>query len=322
MPYVKTEPVESSNIERIGYNRKQSILRIVFQGGRAYDYPLVTERDFDELMAADSKGSFFNRRIKPLYPHRTPRDAELVEPCCEHAGSDTCTDECFPCNEWCCPGAGGPSPKHIKEAIADGLRFGAEDHSAPRPRTDEEKITEFAEAYGASPATVENLTSGNSGEGAQVGGDVEVGRTADCACTDAALNCNNSCECSCHEVSSVPPAVPRTADGEIDMEAIPDATSLFSDSDGDTSVEDAEKVCLHPNIEVHDNYCQACGADLSQSGDCPHGADGRVCEEGCGCIPCHANVPESPEAEAHSKVLNEAQEVIENEEEETNGSSD
>ena len=307
MPYIATEEVESSNIERIGYHRTKQILRIIFQGGRAYDYPLVTERDFDELMAAESKGSFFNRRIKPLYPHRTPRDVELVEPCCDHPDSDTCTEECFPCNEWCCPGAGGPSPKQIKAAIADGLRFGGEDHSAPRPRTDDEKITEVAEAYGASPATIEKIKSAASGDGVQVGGDVEIGRTV----ADGDVE--------------VPPAVPRTADGEIDMEAIPDATHLFSDSDDDTSVEDDEKACLHPEklygLSGSTVVCSACGADLRQSGDCPHGADGRVCEEGCGCVPCHANVPESPEAEAHSKELNAADEAAEKDEE-TNGSSD
>ena len=128
MPYVPTEPVESSNIARIGSLRSQQILRIVFQGGRAYDYPLVTERDFKDLMAAESKGSFFNRRIKPLYGHRNPRDVELVEPCCEHEGSDTCTKECFPCNEFCCPGVpSSASPEEIAAAIKDGLEFGASD---------------------------------------------------------------------------------------------------------------------------------------------------------------------------------------------------
>lgn len=233
MPYIPTEEVESSNIERIGYLRKQQILRIIFQGGRAYDYPMVTERDFNDLMAAESKGSFFNRRIKPLYGHRTPRPVELVEPCCEHAKSNpTCTEECYPCNQWCCPaGAGNASPKQIAEAIADGLRFGGEDHSAAPVE--------------APPETPEKIA-----ESIQVGGDVQLG----------------------HSVA---------------------------DEDADMAVGVA-KVCLHPNIESladgSNPVCAACGVDLSQSGDCPHGAAGRTCEEGCGCIPCHAPVPESPEA--------------------------
>lgn len=273
MPYIPTEEVESSNIERIGYHRKQQILRIIFQGDRAYDYPLVTERDYRDLMAAPSKGSFFNRRIKPLYGHRTPREVELVEPCCEHEGQNpTCTEECFPCNKWCCPGAGGASPKQIADAVAEGLRFGGADHSP------------------------------------------------------------------------VPPRVPRTPDGEVDMTTIPDATYLFTDDDGDTPVgvaandvidlgAELAKACLHPDREATEDssivVCAACGADLSQSGDCPHGAAGQTCETGCGCIPCHlpaaARVIEGDDGLSpggHVGPSEESAPVDESQEEETNGSSD
>ena len=212
MPYIATEPVESSNIERIGYHRKQMILRIVFQGGRAYDYPMVTERDFRDLMAADSKGSFFNRRIKPLYAHRNPREVELVEPCCEHEGSDTCTKECFPCNEFCCSSTTpGASQEEIAAAIKGGLAFGAADHSAApvedaevRPSTDGEKAVAFAMAYGATPEMVASLRAGGQ---VAVDGKVVVGG----------------------EDVGVPPAVPLTESGEIDVGAIPDATALFVD---------------------------------------------------------------------------------------------
>lgn len=265
MPYISTEPVESSNIERIGYHRHHQILRIIFHGGRAYDYPMVTERDFDALMGAESKGKFFNSRIKSMYAHRTPRDVELVEPCCEHPEPNpTCTKECFPCNEWCCPGApSSASPEEIAAAIKDGLAFGAADHNAASPTTG-----------------------------------------------------------------------------------------------SDEAAADSEKACLHPDREESSSgsvvVCAACGADLSQSGDCHHGADGRDCETGCGCIPCHvtvigggcnhgadggydcaewcscachsskadgANEDESPEAQAHSKSLNAAADAA-NQEEETNGNSD
>lgn len=217
MPYIPTEKVESSNIEAIGYHRQQQILRIIFQGGRAYDYPMVTEREYRALMAAESKGRFFNSRIKSMYAHRTPREAELQEPCCEHPENGTCTTECFPCQEWCCP---GPAPERITAAIADGLRFGAEDHSVAM----------------------------------------------------------------------------RTG-------AVQEAEAA-----------DAEKACLHPDREATEDGsvvgCAACGADLSQSGDCPHGADGRTCETGCRCIPCHGE-DESPEAEAHSHALNAADDAKE-----------
>ena len=147
MPYISTEPVESSNIERIGYHRKQQILRIIFQGNRAYDYPMVTERDFDDLMAAESKGRFLNSRIKPMYAPRTPREAELVEPCCEHDGPDpTCIEECYPCHEWCCTGDSA-SPEQIANAIAGGLELGGrlskKTDEETTSQTEEEKLAEF-----------------------------------------------------------------------------------------------------------------------------------------------------------------------------------
>ena len=275
MPYIRTEPVESSNIERIGYLHKQQILRIIFKGNRAYDYPMVTDRDWRDLMAAESKGKFINQRIKPLYAPRTPREAELVEPCCQHDDPNPkCTDECFPCNPLCCPGEiSEASPEEIASAIRGGLAFGAADHS------------KLSAAAGAAPDTVENINTGNSGQGVQVGGDVAVN---------------------------------------------PTQASELVDSDDDTVIATAgtdedEKACLHPNIESladgSNPVCAACGVDLSQSGDCPHGADGRTCEEGCGCIPCHVTQDEKPEVRAHSKALNEMPEIME-EEEETNGNSD
>ncbi len=243
MPYIPTEEVESSNIERIGYHRKQQILRIIFQGNRAYDYPMVTEREFRDLMAADSKGSFFNRRIKPMYGHRTPREIELVEPCCEHdEPNPTCTEECLPCNEWCCPGAPGASQEEIATAIASGRAFGA--------------------AVGGAPPS--EVPSGHPGH----------------------QTCDPECE------TREPTATEAEAGG-----AAPDVV--------DKLVAEVEKSCLHPGPDREERLdgsgvaCGVCGADLSESGDCPHGAGGRTCEEGCGCIPCHAN-----------------------EEEETNGNSD
>ena len=180
MPYIPTEEVESSNIERIGYHRKQQILRIIFHGGRAYDYPMVTEREYDALMAADSKGRFFNSRIKPMYAHRTPRDVELVVPCCEHPEPNpTCTEECFPCNEWCCPGASsGVSPEAIAAAIKGGMAFGAADHSAAPP------------------------TTGSDEPLVEVGGDCPHGADG--------RDCDVHCVCACHR--------PRTGAAPVDTD--------------------------------------------------------------------------------------------------------
>ncbi len=122
MPYIPLEEVESSNLVAIGYHRQTQTLRIMFHGERAYDYPMVSEQEYKALMAAESKGKFFNTRIKPMYGHRTVRKEALVKPCCEHPEGNTCSEECFPCNEQCCP---GPVVVKIAGAIRLGMGHGA-----------------------------------------------------------------------------------------------------------------------------------------------------------------------------------------------------
>lgn len=122
MSYIPLEEVESSNIVSIGYHRQTQTLRMRFQGDRYYDYPMVPEREYEKLMAAESKGTFFNTHIKPMYGHRTVRKEALLEPCCEHPGPDpTCNKDCYPCKEWCCP---GPGPD-LSGAVRLGLQTGA-----------------------------------------------------------------------------------------------------------------------------------------------------------------------------------------------------
>ncbi len=79
MPEVELEDVNSSNILQYGYNRKVQTLRVIFRNGLGYDYPLVPERAWERFQAADSKGSFLNKEIKPLYVHRKLRDSELKD---------------------------------------------------------------------------------------------------------------------------------------------------------------------------------------------------------------------------------------------------
>lgn len=123
MPYIPTEPVESSNIERIGYHRQSQTLRVIFHGGRAYDYPMVPETEFKKMMEAESKGKFLNMRIKSMYSHRTPRPEELQPPaetCCDHPTKD-CDDACGDCDPECCSRAATASAVN---AVVNGLEFG------------------------------------------------------------------------------------------------------------------------------------------------------------------------------------------------------
>jgi len=57
-------PVESSNISSIGYDEENEILEIEFHSGSVYQYYDVPFEVYDELMNADSHGSYFYHNIR------------------------------------------------------------------------------------------------------------------------------------------------------------------------------------------------------------------------------------------------------------------
>lgn len=59
--------VESSSIAAIGYAASSRTLEIEFRNGGLYRYQGVPAEDHRALMAAESKGQFVNRFIKPRY---------------------------------------------------------------------------------------------------------------------------------------------------------------------------------------------------------------------------------------------------------------
>jgi hypothetical protein len=62
--------VDSSNVEAIGYDAEAQELHVQFvRSGETYVYYSVEEWVFQELMQADSKGSYLNARIKPNYQY-------------------------------------------------------------------------------------------------------------------------------------------------------------------------------------------------------------------------------------------------------------
>jgi hypothetical protein len=69
-----TEPqmewVDSSNIEQIGYDEDNRDLWIRFKSGDTYIYSDVPSATYEDIMRADSKGSYLNREIKPNYSYR------------------------------------------------------------------------------------------------------------------------------------------------------------------------------------------------------------------------------------------------------------
>jgi len=66
--------VESSNIVSIGHDPRLSFLDVEFTGGDVYRYYGVKTCLFDELMEAESKGKFLNKKIKGHFPYTKMAD--------------------------------------------------------------------------------------------------------------------------------------------------------------------------------------------------------------------------------------------------------
>jgi hypothetical protein len=68
--------VESSHVNRVGYDPTELILYVEFKPRHSHQQPALYAYDgvsptaFDELLAAPSKGYYLNHAIKRVYPHR------------------------------------------------------------------------------------------------------------------------------------------------------------------------------------------------------------------------------------------------------------
>lgn len=66
MPHMTS--VESTSLEAVGYDADARELHVRFSSsGKTYVYYAVEEPVYRELMQAESKGAYVNRRIKPRY---------------------------------------------------------------------------------------------------------------------------------------------------------------------------------------------------------------------------------------------------------------
>ena len=60
-------PVTSSDLAEVGYDHATMTLEISFHKGGVYQYFDVPDSAYRELLAAESKGKFFNANIKNNY---------------------------------------------------------------------------------------------------------------------------------------------------------------------------------------------------------------------------------------------------------------
>lgn len=59
--------VESTVIKSIEYFEKEEVLEIVFLRGASYAYYFVEPKKFQDFANAESKGAFYNEKIKGIY---------------------------------------------------------------------------------------------------------------------------------------------------------------------------------------------------------------------------------------------------------------
>jgi uracil-DNA glycosylase family protein len=64
----KWVPVESSAIRKLRYDPKRKLLDIDFDREKIYRYPNVKPKEYKELLASDSAGTYINRIFKPQHP--------------------------------------------------------------------------------------------------------------------------------------------------------------------------------------------------------------------------------------------------------------
>lgn len=65
--------VSSSNIHSIGYENETLTLEVEFHSSGLYQYSGVPKAVFQGLIAAQSKGSYFQNYVKNRYPCRKVR---------------------------------------------------------------------------------------------------------------------------------------------------------------------------------------------------------------------------------------------------------
>ena len=66
---MRRKPVDSTTMRSVGYDAKSRILEIEFDSGTVYQYIGVPARVYQQLLAAESKGRYFNGEIRDSYPY-------------------------------------------------------------------------------------------------------------------------------------------------------------------------------------------------------------------------------------------------------------
>lgn len=66
---MKLTPVQSSMLNAVGYDSKAKILQVVFSSGSSFQYFDVPQKAYDELITAESKGTYMANHVINCYQY-------------------------------------------------------------------------------------------------------------------------------------------------------------------------------------------------------------------------------------------------------------
>jgi hypothetical protein len=70
---MKWTPVESSAFQAAAYAERRALLYLLFRSGEVYRYFEVPQWQYQEFLAADSKGRYFGRNIRGRFRYERMR---------------------------------------------------------------------------------------------------------------------------------------------------------------------------------------------------------------------------------------------------------
>ena len=72
---MKWTPVESSAFQAAAYAERQALLYLLFRSGEMYRYYEVPQWQYQQFLAADSKGRYFGRNIRGRFRYERMRQS-------------------------------------------------------------------------------------------------------------------------------------------------------------------------------------------------------------------------------------------------------
>jgi len=73
------DAVDSSVLARMGYDASRAVLQVMFHAGGIYEYFGVPQNAYEALLRAESKGAYFNRHIRNIFPSARQHNLNVAE---------------------------------------------------------------------------------------------------------------------------------------------------------------------------------------------------------------------------------------------------